>query len=182
MFFFCFVSLIYDQGSNFPIIPPLEDLQIVFHKKKYKRVNESSSSFQLDKFKSFEKTSDKKGIGYDPGTKSDSKEEVKSKVKEMAGITTMTMEEYKRRIRNENDPGLVAPEFPVAKNFELKGHILSMLKDIPFFGKDHEDAFRHIDEVLHKSNYVIIPNVSRDPVLLRMLPVTSEKSWQIFHF
>lgn len=73
---------------------------------------------------------------------------------------------------NDNGPGLVPPEIPVATNFELNGHILSMLKDIPFSGKDYEDAFRHIDEVLDISNYFDVPNVSRDVLLLRMLLVT----------
>ena len=60
----------------------------------------------------------------------------------------MMMEEYKGKMCNDNEPGLVPPEIPTMTNFELKGHILSMLNDIPFSGKDHEDAFRHIEAVL----------------------------------
>lgn len=47
-----------------------------------------------------------------------------------------------------------------------------MLKDIPFFGKDHEDMLYHIDEVKDIANYFNVPNVSREAVLIRMLLVT----------
>ena len=70
----------------------------------------------------------------------------------MAGITTMTMVEYKRRMHNENEPALVPPVIPTTTSFELKGHILSMLKDIPFSRKDYEDAFKHINDVLEIAN------------------------------
>lgn len=53
------------QGSKFPIVPPLEDLESAFHKKKDKKAGESSNTFQTDKFEGFEKTHDKKGIGYE---------------------------------------------------------------------------------------------------------------------
>lgn len=72
---------------------------------------------------------------------------------------------------NDNDPCLVLPAIPTTTSFELKGDILLMLKDIPFSGKDYEDAFRHLDEGLDNENYFNIPNVSRDVVLLRILPV-----------
>lgn len=38
---------------------------------------------------------------------------------------TMTMEEYDRRMHDDNRSGLVPPEIPGALNFELKGHILA---------------------------------------------------------
>lgn len=57
-------------------------------------------------------------------------------------------------------------------NFEHKGHILSMLKDIPFFGKNHEDAYKHIKKVLAIENYFNGLKVSKDVVLLRMIPIT----------
>ena len=66
----------------------------------------------------------------------------------MVDITRMTMEEYKKRVWNDNWSGLAPPEIPTATNFELKGHIFAMLKDISFSKKDHDDAFRHIVEVL----------------------------------
>lgn len=47
-----------------------------------------------------------------------------------------------------------------------------MPKYIPFSGKDHKDAFRHIDEVLDIENYFSVPNVTQEAMLLRMLPVT----------
>lgn len=41
-----------------------------------------------------------------------------------------------------------------------------------FFRKDYEDAFKHIDEILDISKYFNVLNISRDVVLLMMLPVT----------
>lgn len=79
--------------SYFPIVSPLEDPESAFHKKKDKTVNESSSNFHVDKFKSFEKTPDKKGTGYEPGTESNLVDEVKSEVEEMVDITMMTVKE-----------------------------------------------------------------------------------------
>lgn len=63
------------KRSNFLIVPPLEDPKAAFHKKKDKKVEDPSSKFQTDKFESFEKTPDKKGIEYKPETKNDSDEE-----------------------------------------------------------------------------------------------------------
>ena len=40
----------------------------MFHKKIDKKVGESSNTFQTEKFKSFEKTPDKKSIGYETKT------------------------------------------------------------------------------------------------------------------
>ena len=79
---------------------------------------------------------------------------------------TMTMEEYNRHMRNDNGPGLFPPKIPTMKKFELSGHILSMLKDLSFFGKDHEDAYEHIEEVVEISNHFNAPNVSKDTLML----------------
>lgn len=168
------------RGSNFLIIPPLEDPESAFHKKKDKKIDESSSTFQSEKFESFEKNHDKKGIRYELETESDLEEKIKTEIDEMADITTMTMEEYKRRMCNDNSTGFAPPTIPVVTSFELKGHILLMLKDIPFFGKDHEDAFRHIDKLLDITNYFKVPNVTRDAVLLRMLPVALTRDAKIW--
>lgn len=71
----------------------------------------------------------------------------------------MTMHKYIRRIHNDNGSSLVPPKIPAATKFELKGHILTMLKDIPLNGKDHEDAYGHIKDVLDIANYFNVPNV-----------------------
>lgn len=73
---------------------------------------------------------------------------------------------------NNNGSSIVPPEVPTTTNFELKVHILAMLKDIPLYGKYHEDSYKHIDEVLDIANYINVRNVPRESVLLRMLPVT----------
>lgn len=41
-----------------------------------------------------------------------------------------------------------------------------MLKDIPFFGKDHEDVYIHINEVLEIVDYFNILNVTKEAVML----------------
>lgn len=84
----------------------------------------------------------------------------------------MTMKEYNRRMCNENGPGLVWPEIPTTKTFALKGHILNMLKDIPFFSKDHKDMQKYINGVLDNAGYFNIPDMTKVAVMLGLLPVT----------
>ncbi|XP_052624901.1 uncharacterized protein LOC128132394 [Lactuca sativa] len=77
------------------------------------------------------------------------------------------------------DPAVVTV-FPATGTFELKGHILALLKEIPFTGKDHEDAYKHLDEVNDVADYFNVPNVPRETQLLHMLPVTlkgAAKDW-----
>lgn len=58
----------------------------------------------------------------------------------MADIADMTMEAYKKRIIEVISLGLVQQTIPASATFELKEHILTALKDIPFSKKDHEDS------------------------------------------
>lgn len=67
------------RGTTFKLVPPFEDLEAEFHKKKDKNEGKSSSSFKSDEVATFEKIPDKKDIGYEPETKNDSEEEFKSK-------------------------------------------------------------------------------------------------------
>ncbi|XP_023757312.1 uncharacterized protein LOC111905824 [Lactuca sativa] len=73
---------------------------------------------------------------------------------------------------DDTGPGLVQPTIPATATFELKGHILTQLKEIPFYGKYHEDAYKHMDEVNDVADYIIVPNLPHETQLLRMLPVT----------
>ena len=82
-------------------------------------------------------------------------------------------------MRNDNGLGLVPLTVPATIGFELKVHILSTLKDIPFSGKDYEDSFNHINEVLEIANYFNVPNVTRD-VLLRMICMTFTRDAKIW--
>ncbi|XP_023760786.1 uncharacterized protein LOC111909226 [Lactuca sativa] len=98
----------------------------------------------------------------------------------MVNIEEMSMGAYKKRLRDDVGQGLVQPAVPATATFELKGHILTALKDISFYGKDHEDAFKHLDKVNDINDYFNVLNVNRDTVLLRMLPVTfkgAAKDW-----
>ena len=90
----------------------------------------------------------------------------------MSDITRMTMIDYKKQTREDNGLRLVPLEIPVERSFELKGRILSIVKDIPFSVKEYEDTFKHIDVVKDIANYFNVTNVPREFVLLRMLPVT----------
>lgn len=80
---------------------------------------------------------------------------------EMANIDEMAMGDYKKRIRDDVGSGLVHPMIPANATFELKGNILTALKDIPFYGKDHEDAFKNLDEVNDIVDYFNTPNTPR---------------------
>ncbi|XP_023741082.1 uncharacterized protein LOC111889173 [Lactuca sativa] len=98
----------------------------------------------------------------------------------MANIADLSMEAYKKRVRDDTGLGLMQPTIPATATFELKGHILTALKEVPFPGKDHEDAYKHLDEVNEIAGYFNIPNVPRETVLLRILPVTfkgAAKDW-----
>ena len=55
---------------------------------------------------------------------------------------------------------------------ELKGHILSMLRHIPFNGKADEDADDHVEEVLEIADYFKVPGVAEDAIMLRIFPIT----------
>lgn len=79
----------------------------------------------------------------------------------MGDITKMIMEEYRMRIRDDNGPSIMIPKIPAIVDFELKGHILNMLKDITFFGKNHDVVYKNIKEVLEIENYFNVPNVSK---------------------
>ena len=58
----------------------------------------------------------------------------------MADIADISLETYKKRICDNTGSGLMQPTIPATGTFELKGHILSTLKEIPLTRKDHEDA------------------------------------------
>ena len=55
----------------------------------------------------------------------------------MANIADMSTGAYKKRIRDDIGLVLLQPTIPATSTFELKGHILAALKDVPFYGKDH---------------------------------------------
>lgn len=126
-----------------------------------------------DKSNSLKKLIPKKESGYDPESETDKRSEPGSETKSiMTDIHDMKMESYNKRIREDTGPGLVQPTIPATTTFELKGNNHTTQKDIPFSGKDHEDACKHLDEVNDIADYFNISNIPRETVLLRMLPVT----------
>ena len=188
------------RGSSTPLIPPLEDPETALRRNKGKTVGETTSSKNspLKNFKSVfgKKRSSKAGassaslstedpIPKDTEYETEEESEHTSDIEEdlataMANIDEIPMGEWKKRMRDDTGPGLVQPAIPATATFELKGHILAQLKEIPFHGRDHEDAYKHLDEVNDVADYFNVPNVPREVQLLRMLPVTfkgAAKDW-----
>ena len=129
--------------ANPPKKSPFKELKSIFGKKKGKSVGESSNQKKDERnIESFEQDPNPQDSEYETKTKlklenSKPKDEPKN---EMENIVDMSMQAYKKRIREGPDPGVVQPAIPATATFKLKGHILSALKDVPFSEKDYEDA------------------------------------------
>lgn len=87
----------------------------------------------------------------------------------MAHIAQMMMEQYTQCTREDNKPSLVRLTIPDTKNFELKGHILKMLKETHCYEKDNKDNYQHVDEVLEIDDYFNNLGVTKDVIMLRIL-------------
>lgn len=153
---------------------PLKNLKVVFSKKNGKKVGESNFSSVADE------DPKKEDIEYEETESEEESGFEDEPANTMANIDEVPMGEWKKRIHDDTGPGPVQPVIPATATFELKGHILAQLKEIPFYGKDHANAYKHLDEVNDVSDYFNVPNVPRETVLLRMLPVTFKgvaKDW-----
>nr|KAJ0205103.1 hypothetical protein LSAT_V11C500241070 [Lactuca sativa] len=160
------------KDTNLPKKSPFKDLKSVFGKKKGKKVGDSSNQKSVEsKIDNFEENPIPKETEYESEYKEERDLEGKL-TNTMANIDEVPMGEWKKRMRDDTGPGLMQPAIPATSNFELKGHILAQLKEIPFYGKDHEDTYKYLDEVNDIADYVNVHNVSHDTVLLCMLPVT----------
>ena len=153
------------RGSTTPLVPPTEDPEAALHKKTDKKTplqelksafsrklgkktgESSSSSRHKSNFEHLDQIPVQTESEYDtePEFEEHTSEPENKPRNEMAAIEEMSMGAYKKRIREDVGPGLVQLAIPATATFELKWHILTALKDIPFFGKDHEDAFKHLD-------------------------------------
>ncbi|CAI9289840.1 unnamed protein product [Lactuca saligna] len=71
----------------------------------------------------------------------------------------LTLEKYAIRTCEGTVSRLVRLVIPPTTNFKLKGQFLNMLKETSFFGKDHEHANKHSDEVIEIADYFNIPEV-----------------------
>lgn len=80
----------------------------------------------------------------------------------------MRLEEYAIRTTENIRTRVVRPTIPNNTNFELKGHILHMLRDIPSNGNEDEDAHNHVDEVLEIADYFKVPGFQEDGIMLRI--------------
>lgn len=64
------------------------------------------------------------------------------------------------------------PPIPNEKPFKLKGQFLHLLKEIPFTGKENEDAYQHVEEIIKITDSFHTHGVSKDVVMLRVFPTT----------
>ena len=108
------------RSSNTSVVPHVEDPESIIHKKKDKSIEGSSG---------FEKVQDEKVEDYEIKAPESEKESETELEEEMSNIANISMGEYKRRMCDDT----VHPTIPATTNFELKGHILVQLKDIPFY-------------------------------------------------
>jgi len=148
------------RSTSGPLTPPFSDPESAFRKK-----GTSTSTANL---------SDVEVSDSDGETVRD------TNTNEMADIANMTLEEYATRTTNAERTGVVRPTIPNNTNFELKGHILHMLRDIPFNGNADENAHDHVEEVLEIANYFKVPGVAEDAIMLRIFPITMKgaaKKW-----
>ncbi|GJT27175.1 ribonuclease H-like domain-containing protein [Tanacetum coccineum] len=90
----------------------------------------------------------------------------------------MTIEEYIARTRLH--PGSVVFRLEIREviSFQLKGNFLSELREKTFGGKQNEDSYDHIETVLEIVDFLHIPHVSQDRLMLRVMvaPVISISS------
>ncbi|GJW21338.1 hypothetical protein Tco_0031960 [Tanacetum coccineum] len=100
----------------------------------------------------------------------------------MAGVDvdTLTKEQYLAFSRENQAPGVVKPEIGGNVNFEIKSQFMHQLREDTFSENKDADAHDHIDRVLSTIGLFNIPGVSKDAVMLRVLPFTltgSAKRW-----
>ncbi|XP_052627065.1 uncharacterized protein LOC128133603 [Lactuca sativa] len=167
------------RGPNTPLVPPFEDPESALKRNKGKDVESSNtpkkSPLSNLKIVFGKKKSSKSGA-------SNASLVIEEPVKEDIEYETEEEEEptYEHKSDFEDELAITMPAIPATATFELKVHILALLREIPFTGKDHEDTYKHLDEVNDVADYFNVPNVPRETQLLRMLPVTLKgavKDW-----
>lgn len=148
------------RSASGPLTPPFADLESAFRKKGPSTPTTNLSDAEV--------------------TDSDREAESDTNTNEMADIANMTLEEYATMNANADRTGVVCPTIPNNTNFELKGHILHMLRDIPFNGNADENAHDHMEEVLEIADYFKVPGVVEDAIMLRIFLITMKgaaKKW-----
>ena len=157
------------RGSDTPLVPPLEDPKSALRRSKGKVIGESASSKNsplknlksvFSKKKSSKSGASRASLTIEDPIKEDTEYESEGEEDPtfghesdfddeptipMENIDEVPMGEWKKKMRDDTGPGLVQPAIPATATFELKGHILAQLKEIPFYGKDYKDAHKHLD-------------------------------------
>ncbi|GJX15293.1 hypothetical protein Tco_0207051, partial [Tanacetum coccineum] len=90
------------------------------------------------------------------------------------------MEQYLALSRENQASGVVKLEIRGNVNFEIKSQFMRELREDTFSGKKNEDAHDHIDRVLSIVGLFNILGVSKDAVMLRVVPFTltgAAKRW-----
>ncbi|GJW01224.1 hypothetical protein Tco_1556475 [Tanacetum coccineum] len=91
---------------------------------------------------------------------------------EVAKTMAETMEQCMRKTRADYGLGVARPKIEDKDNFELKGQFLKELRTNTFRSLDHEDANKHIKNVLEIVDLFYIPNITIDQVMLRAFPMS----------
>ncbi|GJU22868.1 oligopeptide transporter [Tanacetum coccineum] len=86
-------------------------------------------------------------------------------------INTLTIEQYLALTRRDI-PDVVIPELGNDVDFEIQSQFMSELRCNLFACTDEEDAHEHVRRVLEITDLFYIPDVTRDAVMLRVLPIT----------
>ncbi|GKB59606.1 hypothetical protein Tco_0915792 [Tanacetum coccineum] len=86
-------------------------------------------------------------------------------------INTLTIEQYLALTRRDI-PDVVIPELGNDVDFEIQSQFMSELRCNLFACTDEEDAHEHVRRVLEITDLFYIPGVTRDAVMLRVLPIT----------
>ena len=113
----------------------MEDPESIIRQKRGKAIEEPDNLNEIH---------NEKIEGYESDTPTFGVESNSDREDDMVNIADIPIGDYKKCIRDGTGSGLVQPTIPANANFEWKGHILAQLRDISFYGKDHEAAYKHI--------------------------------------
>ncbi|GJZ77080.1 hypothetical protein Tco_0641752 [Tanacetum coccineum] len=91
---------------------------------------------------------------------------------QVAKTMAKTMEQYMIKTRTDYGSRVARPKIDNKYQFELKGQFLKELRENTFSGSDNEDANEHIKKVLKIVDLFHVPNITVDPLMLRVFPIS----------
>ncbi|GJX94634.1 homeodomain-like protein [Tanacetum coccineum] len=99
-------------------------------------------------------------------------EDAKSEEIREIDIENLTMEQYLALNHGDTRRGVRKPEIEGNVYFEIKGQFLRELTDNTFSRNEDKDAYEHVGMILEIASLFNTQGVSRDPVMLRVFPLT----------